>query len=157
MIRRAIIGIITIIILVVLGVVGYNYFKSKGVSFFSSATATAKDHRINLILAKSAQEKEVGLSSRTSLDQDQGMLFPFDKPDYYSFWMRDMKMPIDILFINGTKIVTIYKNVAPPASSTEELPIYKPKEPADKVLELKAGGSDQYGLKEGDQITFSGI
>ena len=80
------------------------------------------------------------------------MLFPFEKPGYYSFWMKNMKFPIDIIFIKSGKIVTIHKDVMPPKNLTDALPIYNPKEPADTVLEINAGLSEDYKFKEGDEV-----
>ena len=45
-----------------------------------------------------------GLSERQSLAEDKGMLFLFEKPDHYAFWMKGMEFPLDIIFINGDKI-----------------------------------------------------
>ena len=84
------------------------------------------------------------------------MLFLYDTPDYYQFWMKGMAFPLDIIFIRDSTIVTIARNVPPPIGDSE-LPRYGPDEPADKVLEINAGLCDKYGIQEGDtvDITFS--
>lgn len=115
-------------------------------------TATINNHAFNLEIAKTPEEKEIGLSTKESLDQDSGIYFPFEKPSYYRFWMRDMKFPIDIIFIRNGRIVTIHKNVNPPTNPNETLPIYSPTEPADAVLEINAGLSDEYNFKVGDVV-----
>ena len=66
-----------------------------------------------------------------------------------------MQFPIDIIFLNDNKIVTIYDNIQPPVDKTSPLPLYHPKTPADKVLETKAGLSDKLKLKEGDTLNLT--
>lgn len=73
-----------------------------------------------------------GLGGRQSLSNDYGMLFVFDRKDRYSFWMKDMQFPIDILWINDNKIVDISKNVSV-IPEGKPLPTYQPKEVADRV------------------------
>jgi uncharacterized membrane protein (UPF0127 family) len=70
------------------------------------------------------------------------MYFIFDSPDYYSFWMKGMKFPIDIVWISGGKIVGFEENMQPPAdpnSPVSALKEYAPPAPVDRVLELHAG------------------
>ena len=115
-------------------------------------TATINNHTFNLEIAKTEAEKEVGLSAKERLDENSGMLFPFESPSYYPFWMKNMKFPIDIIFARNGLIVTIHKNVKPPASPTEKPPIYNSTEPADTVLEINAGLSEKYKFKVGDVV-----
>ena len=119
-------------------------------------TATINNHTFKLLVAKTAQEKEIGLSKRKSLDKNSGMLFTFDQPDYYSFWAKDMQFPIDILFINNDKIVTIYKDIKP-QKDQDSLPILKPKEVSDIVLEINAGLSEKYKFSEGDLVKVENL
>ncbi len=126
-------------------------------SFKKSPTAKINNHEFKLQIAKTSKEKEIGLSEYKNLAKDIGMLFPFEKPDYYSFWMKQMKLPIDIIFIRDGKIVTIYRNVEPPKSGNESLLIYKPKEPSSMVLEINAGLCDKYKLKVGDKVNLNNI
>ena len=122
----------------------------------SKATAKVNDKTVNLILAKSDNDRTRGLSGRDSLPEDQGMLFIFDKKGIYGFWMRDMKFPIDIIFLSDNKVVHVVEN-ATPAGQVPSLTIYQPDEPANFVLELNAGKAGEMGIKEGATITFEGI
>lgn len=155
---KIIIGLFILLLLVVGGIVfSQNYFKGNGVQFFGkTTTATIKEKKINLIVAKTPEEKQTGLSKRKDLAKDQGMLFPFEKADYYSFWMKDMQFPIDILFISKDSIVTIFSNVKPPEENQSPI-IYKPTEPADKVLEVNAGFVEENKLKVGDKIIIENL
>ncbi len=123
----------------------------------TAPVAKINNHEFKLILAKTEGEKQVGLSKYKSLSEDSGMLFVFDKEGEYSFWMKDMKFPIDIIYIRNGKIVTIYENTKNPKSPSEDLIIYKPTESADKVLEINAELSKKYGFALGDSVEFKNI
>lgn len=154
---RLILGLI-ILLAVVIGSIFLIQNALRGVQlpFGRQATATINNQKFKLQVAKSPKDKQVGLSGKSSLAQDNGMLFPFEQPDYYSFWMKNMKFPIDIIFIRGDKIVTIYDNVQPAASGEENPPVYQPEDPADKVLEINAGLSKKHNLKKGDRVKIEG-
>lgn len=138
--------LIPILILLILGAFFYNLYQ------FSRPTAEIRGQKFSLLVAKSDKDKQVGLSKYKDLPQNKGMVFLFDKPGSYPFWMKDMKFPIDILFIKKNKIVTIYKNIP-----INNLTIYSPKESADKVLEINAGLSDKYSFAPGDSVTFKNL
>src|ERR1035437_2682069 len=91
---------------------------------FSQKTPRAEinGHAFNLYLAETSQDQAIGLAKYNKLEQDQGMLFLFANSDYYSFWMKDMKFPIDIIFIQNNKVVDVFNKV--PVSPNENLPIY---------------------------------
>lgn len=156
---RLIIGIIVVVILVILGVVFVNMVSNNFQLPFTNSrpktTATIDGHTFYVHVAKTEKDKEIGLSNTSSLPKDQGMLFVFDKPDYYAFWMRNMKFPIDIVYVANKKIVTIFPNVPSPKNANETLSIYKPHQPADTVLEINAGLANQYHFSVGDTVSTS--
>ncbi len=154
--KKILAAIIGIIVVFIIGFFIFQTIKANTAIFsiFNRSSVTINSHKFDLMTAKSDKEKQVGLSKEKSLSPNSGMIFSFEKPDYYAFWMRDMKFPIDILYINKDKIVTIYRNVAPP-SSNGALPLYRPTQPADTVIELPAGTADKYNIKEGDQVKIS--
>jgi uncharacterized membrane protein (UPF0127 family) len=80
------------------------------------------------------------------------MLFVFDRPDTYSFWMKDMNFPIDIIWLSSDMKVVYTKKNARPELYPE---IYIPKEKAKYVLEVVAGFSDKNNLQEGDSVLFT--
>ena len=113
------------------------------------------NHTFSVTVAKTDKEKQIGLSETKKLDKNQGMLFVFDQPDYYSFWMKNMKFPIDIIYINGDKVTTVINSAEP--VSNGQLPIYQPKEKSDKVIEINAGLSKTYNIKNGSQVTIQNL
>ena len=96
-----------------------------------------------------------GLSGRDFLDPSEGMLFIFESPGKHGFWMKDMKIPIDIIWIQGDRIVGYVKN-APiePNKSMFNLTTYRPPVEVDKVLEINGGLVDQYGIGIGQIAEF---
>lgn len=104
-------------------------------------------------LALTPAQWQRGLSGRKELKSDQGMLFVFPEPSYQSFWMKDMKFSIDIIWIDENfQIVGIEKNL-PPCGET--CPTYESPLPVKYVLEVKAGFSEREKLKEGDILIIS--
>ncbi|MDP3998684.1 MAG: DUF192 domain-containing protein [bacterium] len=106
---------------------------------------------ITVEVADTEWERSQGLSGRTSLLRNQGMLFVFPQKSRYSFWMSDMKFPLDFIWIDGYKVVEITYDVPYPKNGESPITI-APKAPADKVLEVNAGVASAAGVKVGDQI-----
>ncbi|HUD19126.1 MAG TPA: DUF192 domain-containing protein [Patescibacteria group bacterium] len=104
-------------------------------------------------VAVTNQEKELGLGNRDYMPPDHGMLFVYDHVEAYSYWMKGMRFPLDMVWIKDKTIVDITKNI--PVSVNGSLPIYTPKVPVDKVLELNAGTSDTYQIKPGDTLLIT--
>lgn len=115
--------------------------------------AEINGHVFSLYLAQTSEEQSVGLAKYNKINQNQGMLFLFQKADNYSFWMKDMQFPIDIIFIKDNKVVDIFQKV--PVSSNENLPVYTTKTKADKVLEINSGLAKKYGIKIGSEIKIN--
>ena len=107
-------------------------------------------------VAKNDKERQIGLSGTEKIEEDQGMLFVFDNPDYYSFWMKEMKFPIDIIYINGDEVTTIIENAKPP-SANGNLTVYQPRNKSDKVLEVNAGLTKKYNIQEGSLIKVENL
>jgi uncharacterized protein len=97
-------------------------------------------------IADSVTERTLGLSRRNSLPEDSGLLFVFESVGYHGFWMKDMRFPIDIIWIKDDKVVYVLSDV-----SEDSYPqIFTPGAPANKVLEINAGLVRKLGIKEGD-------
>lgn len=121
----------------------------------SKPSVSINNKTFYISVAKTEDQKTKGLSIYNTLPEDEGMLFIFPKPDYYTFWMKEMKFPIDIIFIQNYKIVDIFQNVPKPISKDQKLPIYKPREMSDYVLEINAGLSKKYNFHVGDSIKIN--
>lgn len=108
-------------------------------------------------VADTTEKRKQGLGGRTSLATDMGMLFIFEKPDKYPFWMKGISIPLDFIWIKGDTILDILTNVPQPATGQkdETLTIYSSKEPIDKVLEVNGGTVDRLGIKVGDTVKIT--
>lgn len=104
-------------------------------------------------IASTPHSRAAGLSGRDNLPSDAGMLFIFEDKNRYGFWMKGMKFPLDLIWIEGDKIKGFTENIPPPINPFN-LNIYYPPQPVDKVLELNAGSVKKYNLKIGDKINL---
>lgn len=109
---------------------------------------------LNVELAETSEEKARGLSERDGLAEDQGMLFIYDSPAFYSFWMKDMNFPIDIIWINEDfQVVDITKNF-----KTESFPQkVEPQDPAQYVIEVNAGWAESRRIHIRSPVSFNNI
>jgi uncharacterized membrane protein (UPF0127 family) len=116
-----------------------------------SAQAEIRGQRILLEVARTPQQQQMGLMYRTSLADNRGMLFPFAPPQPVSFWMKNTKIPLDMIFLREGTVKAISANV-PPCTSTP-CPSYGPgTTEIDQVIELRGGRAAELGLQVGDQI-----
>jgi uncharacterized protein len=103
-------------------------------------------------IAKTPAEREKGLSGTGELRSDQAMLFIYESEGKWPIWMKDMKYPIDIVWLNQNKeIVYIVKN-APPESYPYEQ--FIPKQDARYVLELPSGTVGKKSITIGKTAEF---
>lgn len=107
---------------------------------------------IKVALALSEETQQQGLSGRSELKENEGMLFIFAQPDKYPFWMKDMNFAIDIIWIDKDMKVVYIKKDAFPESYPEN---FLPAEKAKYVLEVPSGFSEKNNLKIGDSIVFT--
>ncbi|RJQ27704.1 DUF192 domain-containing protein [Candidatus Parcubacteria bacterium] len=124
-----------------------------------SAQVLVGNHAFDVYVAKNDKERMAGLTKYDKLDKDKGMLFVFDKKDNYSFWMRNMKFPIDIVFIDENKIIDIAEGAEPVKGDENPsgVPIYRSKEKGNYVLEVNSGLVKEYSIKVGDKVTFKNL
>lgn len=108
----------------------------------------------NIEIADEPSERKLGLGGRDILATGSGMLFIFDKADKYRFWMKGMRLPLDFIWINDSRVVDILPNIKQPEPNQpdETLPYLSPIVASDKVLEINAGDSQKYNIKVGDKI-----
>jgi len=103
-------------------------------------------------IAETSDAHVKGLSGRSKLTDGTGMLFIFDHPDLYGFWMPDMKFPIDIIwFGDDWHIVDIASDVSPDSYPK----VFVPKAKAQYVLEAPAGTAHRWGWDEETPASLS--
>lgn len=115
--------------------------------------ACVEETCFNVEIANTLQEKQTGLSNRDFLSQNDGMLFPYISGEVPGFWMKDMRFPLDIIWISsrsyGYEVSGIVKDIQP-CVSVGECPAVFPNEEIFYVLEINSGLSDTYDFRSGD-------
>lgn len=121
-----------------------------------TATADIKGEQFDLEVAVGSQQQALGLMFRSALPDNRGMLFPFAAPRRASFWMRDVPVALDMVFMRDGEVVEVFSQVPPcPALPC---PSYGPDGAlVDQVLELRSGRAAELGLGAGDRITIQPI
>lgn len=124
-------------------------FKKEGELTFTDSLGNNKA-KIDIEIADSEFDRQLGLMYRKQMDENKGMLFIFPVEEMQSFWMHNTFIPLDMLFVNAQKkIVTIQY-----ASTTLSDQSYPSSAPAMYVIEVNAGFTQKHNIKEGDTINF---
>jgi uncharacterized protein len=108
------------------------------------------DRLIELEVAKTPQQQALGLMYRQSLADNRGMLFPFESPQMARFWMKNVSIDLDMVFLRAGEVQYIAENV-PPCREIP-CPTYGPNVLIDQVIELRGGLAQELAIKVGDQI-----
>lgn len=112
-----------------------------------------KAHCVAAEIAATPARRMKGLMYRKSLPDSRGMLFVYPQSEYIGFWMKNTKMPLDIIWLDRSKrVVHIVRNAQPCMS--EPCRTYVSREEAAYVLELASGMSGRWHLNIGDSLTF---
>ena len=100
---------------------------------------------LDVELADTQNKRQKGLSNRPGLLENSGMLFIFPYPDKHTFWMKDMRFPLDFVWIRNGRIVEITPDISPPETLV-------PSQLVDEVLEISAGSANKYGITVGSYV-----
>ena len=106
-------------------------------------------------LANTPLKRAEGLMYREHLADDRGMLFTFSQAEAWVFWMKNTKIPLDLIWINEKKqIIHMEQNVPICKRTDDSCPQYRPNEGALYVLELAAGRAESLKLQRGSKLQF---
>jgi uncharacterized protein len=115
-------------------------------------TAGAK-HAVRVEIARSEPEQRKGLMNRTSLDEDAGMIFLFDRSAVHSFWMMNTLIPLDMIFADDEgRIVGVVENAEPRTTTQRSVWV-----PSRYVLEVNGGWAKAHGVRTGDRLRFENV
>jgi uncharacterized protein len=120
----------------------------------TTTTMILGGHRFTLEIANTPAKRERGLMHRKQLGPNQGMWFPFSPAQPVTFWMKHCRMPLDLLFIEHSRIIGIVHAAQPcsPGTQQEACPLYPSPGPVSGVIELSGGTAKRLGLKTGDRL-----
>ena len=117
-----------------------------------SASLILPDKQISLIVVNNSESRVRGLSGTESLSENSAMLFVFDEPDKYGIWMKDMKFPIDIFWLDeNKKIIYVEQDVSPLTYPK----VFTPSGKSLYVVETNAGFAEKNNLKVGNVLNFT--
>ena len=116
----------------------------------TTAIALVSEATIKLEVAQTPQQQAIGLMFRESLADDRGMLFPFENERIARFWMKNVLISLDMIFLNGDRVVGIASDVPP--CKAEPCPVYGPNALVDRVIELRGGRAEELAVEVGDTI-----
>lgn len=131
------------------------------VLIFAACTACASGgpsvelggERFAVEIAETQQKQALGLMFRDSMPADQGMLFIFPIESPRSFWMKNTRIPLDIMYFNKDLIMVGISTDTPPCK-VSRCPSYPSIAPAKYVLELNAGKASELGVGLGSRLTL---
>ncbi len=143
--------LILFVFIVILTFILYLFFRNDS---FVQLKINAQTLKVEI--ADEKAEQELGLMNRESLSEDKGMLFVYQTGIAPNFWMKNMLIPLDMIFISPDKTINhIEKNIPPcTEKEAEQCPTYTSPFPTQYILEVNAGYAEKYKLKEGDTAEF---
>ena len=151
--KRKILILAQVLLLIILCSVFWSIYSSK--NLFKVPSQSLADRVVikntvwNVKIADTDQTRESGLSNIKSLEEKTGMFFVFDTLSSKSFWMKEMFIPIDMIFIDDKwRIVLIESNLQPNSFPK----IFGSEVLSQYVLEINAEEAKKYDLKVGDQV-----
>lgn len=105
---------------------------------------------VRVEVADTKEKRINGLSGRTQIPTNQGMLFVFEDDGAYSIWMRNMQFSLDVFWIDKDGIIVDVWENAHPSSYPQ---VYEPEKPARYIIETIAGFAEVYNVEIGDEVT----
>jgi len=118
---------------------------------YATTTVTSGEVSIVAEVADTDELRIKGLSDRRSIGEKEGMLFVFPKPDFYGFWMKDMRFSIDIIGLDAKKRAIWLQEYITPWSYPE---VFTPPRPVRYVLEVKSGTIKGLNIVENQQFAW---
>lgn len=111
---------------------------------YLQADLLINNYRLKVDIAGTPQQQQTGLAIKSTLEEKEGMLFPFPSESYQGFWMKDMKFPIDIMWIDKNNTIVYIQPNLPPCANVKTCPIYDPQVKVIYVLETVAGFAQKH-------------
>lgn len=139
-------------IITVIAILAVYLYKTKP----QSKTFLKIDNKVTVevSLADTNKKRAQGYSNHDPVGFDEGMLFVFENPEIYPFWMKDMLFDLDFVFVRDNRVVYLLKNIKAPINNQGEIEYAVSKEPFDSLLEVKAGFIDKFGIEINDEIIY---
>jgi len=141
------------IVIISLAVIAFVFSNGYQVREVEIHTGNATYHVIADV-ADTVGKQTKGLMGRQRIPEDRGMLFVYKKSVKLSFWMKNMRIPIDMFFIDNHFTIRHIVEKAKPCPKNGDCPSYRSPIPVRYVLELQSGFAQRFGVKTGDKVLF---
>ena len=105
-------------------------------------------------IADDDAERARGLMFRDAMEEGRGMLFIHEAQEPLAYWMKNTRIPLDILYFDDARRLVSQRRGVPPCSLGDGCPNYPSGAPARYVLELNAGQAERLGLQDGAELRF---
>ena len=151
--RKLISFVIVLVYLFILEGISNGYYENVDLKHQGNIVVKIKDNPFLMAIAKTSEERMLGLMYKERLDSNKGMIFIYNKEKKHSFWMKNTLIPLDIIWLNKSKHVVYISKNTQPCKQNDCLSI-KPDRRAIYVLEINANITDKLGLSIGDLIEF---
>jgi len=120
----------------------------------SESFVKLKGQTITVEVADTPSKQALGLMYRREMADNQGMLFTYSREEPQSFWMKNVHIPLDILFFDkDLRLINVAADTPP--CKTTRCPAYKSKAPSKYVLEINAGLASKWGVQPGDKLELN--
>lgn len=134
------------VIIATMGFVLYWFMPKDNVAYIEHGM-----HTISARIADDDISRQIGLGGVEHLAPNEGLIMVYDQPDSHSIWMKDMKIPIDVLWINDEgEVIHLEQDMRPESYPS----IYRSKRPALYVLELSSGAVHRLNIKIGTKLAI---
>ena len=117
-----------------------------------TTTVTINDIQITVWVADTQKARETGLMGMQNINENEGMLFVYETPGTYAFWMKNTLMPLDVIFISSDKNIIDIQHMEP--CVTEPCRIYPPPSDLLYAIEVKGGFTERNNIMVGQKISI---
>ena len=138
-----------VVAIVAIALAGFALTKSSEPA--GSAVVFQSGARLTVEIAQTQDELELGLMYRTGLPADAGMLFVFEQSNIYPFWMKNTKIPLDMMWVDSNRTIVAVKENVPPCTA-DPCPVYDPGAAARYVIEANAGYAANHSIAAGQPV-----
>jgi uncharacterized membrane protein (UPF0127 family) len=124
-----------------------------------SIISDSGSHDLMVEIVRTPEDKAEGLMFRENLGENRGMLFVYETPANPRMWMKNMRIPLDMIFIGPDLQVTHVQKEVPPCleAVSDDCPVYTDDQSVSYVLEVPAGYAETKGIQSGDSIVLPAL
>ena len=151
MLKKILKFILIIVVIIIVYLLIVNFWPKGGSKVIFNTASGAHEYAVEVSDNKDTRTK--GLMERDTLEKNKGMIFIFEEERIPAFWMKNMRFPLDMVFMDkNLKVVDYYENV--PACKADPCPHYLPNTNSKYVVEVNAGTVKEIGLTRGDMVEY---